>query len=327
MVAHAKCEMQNFKQDNFRSVIRRFLKMSGKIYVFGGAGFLGKAFCRACPEAVACDSKERLARAGLSGFEFDFGFDNPSDLPFVRGDSAVIFSWRGYPAAHDADPVGKLSQNLNHTLELVEFLTNRGVSQIFYASTGGAVYGNAGALPVCENIAVNPVGFYGIGKATAEMYVRKVCNEFGVRHVVFRIGNAYGVDQIRDDLSVGFVAKAVAATVLGRSLEIWGDGLNKRDYIHADDVIGGFLKAIENPTIPSGIYKLGSGKSLSNLEVVGLVERVVGKKVEVVFKDVRAFDVAGICLDCSKFQEASGWEPRLSLERGIREMAEILNHG
>jgi UDP-glucose 4-epimerase len=300
--------------------------MSNKIYVFGGAGFLGKAFCRACPDAVPCDSMQRLARAGLSGVEFDFGFDSPTSLPCGKGDSAVIFSWRGYPAAHDADPVVKLSMNLRRTLELVSWLAKRGVGGIFYASTGGAVYGNAGVAPISEAMALNPVGFYGIGKATAEMYVRKVCRESNIRHMVFRIGNAYGIDQIRDNLSVGFVAKAVQCAASGQPLEIWGAGETRRDYIHAEDVAGGFLKAIENGRIPSGVYNLGSGKSLSNLEVVGLVERVVGKKVEVVFKDVRAFDVAGICLDCSKIQEASGWEPRLSLEHGIREMAEILNH-
>lgn len=298
--------------------------MSGKIYVFGGAGFLGKAFCRACPDAVPCDSLERLARSGLSGIEFDFGFDSPASLPCGGGDSAVIFSWRGYPAAHDADPVGKLSLNLSRTLELVSWLAKRGVDGIFYASTGGAVYGNAGAAPVSESTVLNPMGFYGIGKATAEMYVSKVCHELGVRHVVFRIGNAYGVDQIWNNLSVGFVAKAVQAALLGESLEIWGAGQNRRDYIRAEDVAGGFLKAIVNCRVPSGVYNLGSGKSFSNLEIVDKVKQVLGRNVDVVFKDARAFDVGGICLDCSKFQKASGWEPRWSLEEGIREMAEIL---
>lgn len=303
------------------------MNTQGKIYVFGGAGFLGKAFCRACPEAVPCDSADRLARAGMRGVEFDFGVDRPEGLPCSEGDSAVIFSWRGYPAAHDADPVGKLALNLSSTLELVSFLARCRVGGIFYASTGGAVYGNAGFEPVSEVVALNPVGFYGIGKATAEMYVRKVCGESNIRHMVFRIGNAYGIDQIRDNLSVGFIAKAFQCAPTGNTLEIWGGGQNRRDYIHADDVAGGFLKAIVNCRIPSGVYNLGSGKSFSNLEIVDKVEKLLGGNVDVVFKDARAFDVGGICLDCSKFQKASGWEPRLSLEHGIREMAEILNHG
>jgi hypothetical protein len=74
-------------------------KKSNQVYVFGGAGFLGKAFRRACPEAVPCDSADRLARAGMRGVEFDFGVDQPEGLPCGEGDLAVVFSWRGYPAA------------------------------------------------------------------------------------------------------------------------------------------------------------------------------------------------------------------------------------
>ena len=297
------------------------MNTQGKIYVFGGAGFLGKAFCRECPEAVPCDSADRLARAGMRGVEFDFGVDQPEVLPCGEGDLAVIFSWRGYPAAHDADPVGKLALNLSSTLELVSFLARRRVGGIFYASTGGAVYGNAGLQPVSEAIPTNPVGFYGIGKATAEMYVRKVCRESNIRHVVFRIGNAYGIDQIRDNLSVGFIAKAVQCALTGNALEIWGDGSTRRDYIHSQDVATGFASAILNPEVPSGIYNLGSGVAISNMEVVKIVERVLGRKVNIVFRSARPFDVDGICLDCSALRKASGWKDKYSMEDGIREMA------
>jgi UDP-glucose 4-epimerase len=260
----------------------------------------------------------------MHGVEFDFGFDSPSRLPCGEGDLAVIFSWRGYPAAHDADPVGKLALNLSSTLELVSWLAARRVGGIFYASTGGAVYGNAGLQPVSEAMATNPVGFYGIGKATAEMYVRKVCRESGVRHMVFRIGNAYGIDQIRDNLSVGFIAKVVQCALTGNALEIWGDGSTRRDYIHSEDVATGFASAIGNPEVPSGIYNLGSGVAISNMEVVKIVERVLGRKVNVVFRSARPFDVDGICLDCSALRKASGWKDKYSMEGGIREMAVAL---
>jgi len=299
----------------------------GRVYVFGGAGFLGKAFCRAWPGSVPCDSAERLTRAGLHGVEFDFGVDSPMQLPCGRGDQAVIFSWRGYPAAHDSNPVGKLSLNLSCTLELVSWLASSGVEGVFYASTGGAIYGNAGAEAVNETTAINPVGFYGIGKATAEMYVRKICRESGLRHMIFRIGNAYGPDQIRDNLSVGFVAKVVQCALSGARLEIWGDGSTQRDYIHAEDVATGFAAAIRNPEVDSGVYNLASGAAVTNLEVVRLVEMVLGCKVEIVFRTARPFDVASICLDCSTFHRVAGWVPEQSMADGIREMSKVLGSG
>lgn len=296
--------------------------MAGNIYVFGGAGFLGKAFCHACPEALPCDSRDRLIRAGLSGVEFDFGFDTPDKLPCAEGDLAVIFSWRGYPAAHDADPVGKLSLNLSRTLELVSFLVGRGAAGIFYASSGGAIYGNAGAKPVNESAATKPVGFYGIGKLTAEMYVHKLCRDSGVRHGIFRIGNAYGIDQIRNNLSVGFVATAVKVALSSGKIDIWGDGRNRRDYIHSEDVSSGILTAICSSQLSSDVYNLGTGTSFSNLEVLKMVEEVTGKKVYTVFKEMRAFDVGEISLDCSRLRDETGWEPKWSLAEGIRQMAD-----
>jgi UDP-glucose 4-epimerase len=291
-----------------------------RVYVFGGAGFLGKAFCRAWPEAVPCDSETRLGLAGVDGVEFDFGADGPDGLPCAKGDAAVIFSWRGYPAAHDADPVGKLSLNLSCTLELVSWLARRGVAKILYASTGGAIYGNAGRSAVDESKAIAPVGFYGIGKATAEMYVGKICRTSSVSHAIFRIGNAYGADQIRDNLSVGFPAKAVAAALEGKKLEIWGDGSIRRDYIHADDVADAFCRVLRSQDIPSGVYNLGAGESFSNLEIVEVVERVSRQKLNISFGEARSFDVQDICLDSSKLRKAADWRPRISLEEGVRRL-------
>jgi nucleoside-diphosphate-sugar epimerase len=76
--------------------------------------------------------------------------------------------------------------------------------------------------------------------------------------------------------------------------------------------------------VPSGIYNLGSGVAISNIEVVKIVERVLGRKVNVVFRSARPFDVEGICLDCSALRQASGWKEKYSMEDGIREMAEVL---
>lgn len=298
-----------------------------KVFVFGGAGFLGKAFCRAFPQAVVCDSRERLAKAKIHGVEFDFGVDRPEGLPCGEGDLAVIFSWRGYPASHDADPVGKLALNLRCTLELVSWLATRRVGGIFYASTGGAVYGNIEYQPVNELVPTSPVGFYGIGKATAEMYVRKVCRESGVRHMIFRIGNAYGIDQIRDKLSVGFIAEVVNCAMTGKILNIYGDGSISRDYIHAADVASAIVATIQSSEMPSGVYNLGSDKAHSNSEVVQIVERVVGRAVNVVFLPMRPFDVQEICLDCSALRKAIDWRQKYSIQDGIREMVQALGGG
>jgi UDP-glucose 4-epimerase len=294
-------------------------------FVFGGGGFLGKAFLENFPGAVACDSHERLKKAGLLGICFDFGSDQPNGLPCKEGDTAVVFSWRGYPAAHDADPVGKLSLNLNSTLQLIRFLAERRVGKILYASTGGAVYGDGGKDPISEKKVPQPIGFYGIGKATAEMYVSKICREYGVKHAIFRIGNAYGIGQVRENLSVGLIARAILAAKTGIQLEIWGDGSNRRDYIHANDVASAFVAAMESSNMESGIYNVGSGTAYSNRQIISIVGEVLGLPINVEWRNARSFDVGGICLDCEALKAATGWLPRVDLKEGILEMAAALD--
>jgi UDP-glucose 4-epimerase len=299
--------------------------MKTTIYVFGGAGFIGKSFFEKCPGSVVCDSEYRLQKAGLTGLPFDFGIDSPMELPCGRGDVAVIFSWRGYPAEHDLDPVGKLSINLNRTLELLRFLADKGVNKILYASSGGAVYGDIGEKSATEDMSLNPIGFYGIGKATAEMYVSKIRREFGMVYYIFRIGNAYGVEQIKQKLSVGLVAKAVLAGFNQMPLEIWGGGQNRKDYIHVDDVAEAFVSALKTIDLESGFYNVGSGMSHSTLEIVETVEKVLNLQIPLVLLKARGFDVKKISLDSHLLQKRTGWKPLRTLEDGIIEMAKEIN--
>ena len=299
--------------------------MKSTIYVFGGAGFIGKSFFVKCPESVVCDSEYRLQKAGLTGLPFDFGIDSPKELPCGPGDVAVIFSWRGYPAEHDLDPVGKLSVNLNRTLELLRFLADRGVNKILYASSGGAVYGDIGEKCATEDMTLNPIGFYGIGKATAEMYVRKICREAGMLYYIFRIGNAYGVEQIKQKLSVGLVANAVLAGFNRMPLEIWGGGQNRKDYIHVEDVAEAFFSALKTVDLESGFYNVGSGMSHSTLEIVETVEKVLNLRIPLALLEARGFDVKKISLDSHLLQERTGWRPLRTLEAGIIEMVKEVN--
>jgi UDP-glucose 4-epimerase len=305
--------------------------MKRRVFVIGGAGFLGRVVCRELHrthEIVVCDSAKRLGNKETLGFnslEYDFGVDPPQRIACERGDVAVIFSWRGYPAAHEQDPVGTLSLNVNHTLKLVRWLVDRGISEVIYASSGGAVYGNCGPEPVREDGPLNPVGFYGVGKLTAEMYVRKVLGEAGARYIILRIGNAYGPGQIADNLSVGLIAKAVLAARTGIPLEVWGKGENLRDYIHVEDVATAVRAVVDTPDLPAGAYNVGSGTAVTNREVIALVGRTLGVTVPLVQRDARGFDVGGICLNTDAIRLGTRWAPTWTIRQGILQMDRILN--
>ncbi len=304
--------------------------MNKRILVVGGGGFLGRVFCRRMAghaHVVACDSKARLARLEderISRQEYDYGNDAPDVITCEPGDTAVIFSWRGYPAAHEKEPLRHLNLNLEHTLNLVTMLTQRGVARVIYASTGGAVYGHCGKVPVNEHTKPEPVGFYGIGKLAAEMYVRKAAAESGCDYSILRIGNAYGPGQLEDNLSVGFVARAVQSAVRGEELEVWGAEEVFRDYINAEDVADAFRSVAEDGGAMAGTYNVGSGLPLSNRQVIRTVERVLDRPIKVLDYPSRPFDVRRIGLDSLALQQRTGWRPSVTLNHGVRLMAEWL---
>jgi UDP-glucose 4-epimerase len=300
--------------------------MSGRVLVIGGGGFLGRVFCRRMAQhaaVVACDSMERLARlenGKIVKAVYNYGLDSPQVIACEPGDTAVIFSWRGYPAAHEGDPLRYLSVNLQHTLDLITRLLGCGAKRIIYASTGGAVYGHCGDVAVTEDVNPEPVGFYGIGKLTAEAYVRKTALEAGASFAVLRIGNAYGPGQLEDKLTVGLVARAVYSALSGEKMELWGADDIYRDYVHADDVASAFVAAVQTSTLPSGTYNVGCGVSYSGRQIVKKVEEVAGRPVRIIEKPPREFDVRRISLDTAKFRAETTWKPCFPLAEGVADL-------
>ncbi len=301
--------------------------MNGRVLVIGGGGFLGRVFCRRMAghaPVIACDSEARLARLEderIGRQKFNYGQDAAEVIACEQGDTAVIFSWRGYPAAHEKEPLRHLNRNLEHTLGLVTRLTQRGVARVIYASTGGAVYGHCGDALVTEDAKPDPVGFYGIGKLAAEMYVRKAATEAGCDYSIMRIGNAYGPGQLEDNLSVGFVARAVEAALHDGELTVWGPDEVYRDYIHAEDVASAFAAVAVKTDVRSGIYNVGCGRGYSGREVVRLVEESLGRGIRMKEKPAREFDVRRVSLDTSSLRQQTGWEPAFSLGEGIADLA------
>lgn len=302
--------------------------MGGRVFVIGGGGFLGSEFCKIAAinhDVVVCDSPERLRSisTSLNQVEYDFGNQNPDCIPCSRGDKAVVFSWRGYPAVHEENPVETLERNLRSTLQLIRFLVAKGVEDIFYASSGGAVYGSMAGRAALESDPVNPVGFYGIGKATAEMYVRKIVSESASRYMIFRIGNAYGKGQLERNLSVGFLAHAIRSAQSGRELSLWGDGSIARDYIHSEDIASGMEVCLNLNKVPSGTYNLGTGKATDQLQIVRIVEKILGKKINLMTYPSRDFDVQSISLNSNLLFEKTGWKACLDIESGILDFFNI----
>jgi UDP-glucose 4-epimerase len=187
-----------------------------------------------------------------------------------------------------------------------------GVTSLAFASTN-AVTGPMTAPKISEAAVLNPLTPYGSTKAAGEMLMSAYTASYGLRCACIRLTNVYGPGmQAKDSI----VARLMRAIRLGTTFEIYGDGTQVRDYVHASDVVGAMRLALLSDEW-AGPMVIGSGTSLSVLEVVDAVRGVSGAELTVRHGPAKPGEMPAVIVDPSR-AHAAGWSPRFpSLEGGL----------
>ena len=201
--------------------------------------------------------------------------------------------------------------NVAGTALVLEGARKAGVSSLAFASTN-AVTGPMEAPAITEAATLRPLTPYGSTKAAGEMLMSAYTASYGVRCACLRLTNVYGLGmQAKDSI----VARLMRAIRTGGGFEIYGDGLQVRDYVNASDVVG--LRLALTSEQWQGPMVIGSGSSLSVLEVVDAVREVTGAALDVRHGPAKAGEMPAVIVDPSKAR-AAGWSPRLSFRDGLR---------
>jgi nucleoside-diphosphate-sugar epimerase len=201
------------------------------------------------------------------------------------------------------------------TLNLLELCKDFGVKKFLLASTSSLYAGQP--MPFREDLPVNtPISPYAASKKSAEVTCYTYHYLYGIDVSVVRYFTVYGPAG-RPDMSIfRFVYKIMK----GEPVEIYGDGTQSRDFTYVDDIAEGTIKALK----PLGyeIINLGGNNPHSLKEVLELIEKYLGKKAEVVYKDFHKADLKATWADISKAQKLLGWSPKVPLEEGIKRTVE-----
>jgi|TARA_Y100000031_G_scaffold157149_1_gene216787 CDP-paratose 2-epimerase len=168
---------------------------------------------------------------------------------------------------------------------------------------------------------------YGCSNGTADQYVRDYARMYGLRTVVFRQSCIYGPHQfgIEDQ---GWVAWFIIATLLGKPLTIYGDGKQTRDVLFVDDLNDAYWLVIKNIKETSGqIYNIGGGykNQLSLLELIGLLEGFLKRKIEYKFDQWRPGDQPIFVADIRKAKKDFNWQPKVSVNQGVKKIFKWVN--
>jgi len=217
-----------------------------------------------------------------------------------------------------ADPARSHAANATGTLNILLAARDHGVERFVYASSSSA-YGDTPVLPKVETMPTNPLSPYAIQKLAGEQYARVFHALYGVPTVCLRYFNIFGPRQDPKSEYAAVIPKFIAAISRGEAPTIYGDGRQTRDFCFIANAVEANLLACRAPEAALGrAYNVACGRRVSLLDLVSLLNGLLGKSVVPRHTEPRAGDVRDSLADISAAGKMLGYEVRVHLEEGLR---------
>jgi UDP-glucose 4-epimerase len=237
-----------------------------------------------------------------------------AELLTFRPDAVVHLAARGGVAKALRDPAGHAQTVLGSSVGLMTAASAAGARSIVAASSGGAVYGDAGRLPADESLPPAPRSAYGAEKLAEEAYLGAIGRTAGVRTLALRFGNVYGARQDGTG-EAGVVAITCDRLRQGMRPVVFGDGGQTRDFVNASDVATAVFAALRSEA--DGAINIGTGRETSVATVVETLCRAAGASQGIERRGARDGEVRRACLSIEAARRKLGWAPVVSLEAGL----------
>src|ERR1700733_2846605 len=299
-----------------------------KIFVTGGAGFIGSNFIRhvlALDKGYRIVNFDKLTYAGnLASLESVA--DNPN-YSFVKGDicdaaaveaamkdctTVVHFAAESHVDRSIYEPAAVIQTNITGTFIMLQISRPLGIERFVHISTD-EVYGDM-APDACasEESRVQPSSPYSASKASSDLLVLSYVRTYNFPGVITRSSNNYGPYQFPEK----FLPLIITNALEGRSLPIYGDGKQQRDWLHVDDNCSGILAVLERGRTGE-VYNIGGADVEENIAIARRVLGLLGKSEALLsyVKDRPGHD-RRYALDCRNITEHLGWKPAIALDEG-----------
>jgi len=305
-----------------------------KIFITGGAGFIGSNFIRhilAQRKQYSVVNFDKLTYAG--------NLDNLASIAddpryrFVKGDicdtAAVDAAMSGcewvvhFAAESHVDrsiyePSAAIETNVVGTFVLLQIARKQGIKRFVHISTD-EVYGDiAPGAFADEDSPIQPSSPYSASKASSDLLVRSYVRTYDFPALITRSSNNYGPYQFPEK----FLPLMITNALDGKRLPIYGDGKQQRDWLHVEDNCRGVLAVLEHGRFGE-VYNIGGLDIVENLTMAQRLLRILGKPETLLnyVKDRPGHD-RRYALTCQKMERDLGWKPSIPLDEGIRQTIE-----
>jgi UDP-glucose 4-epimerase len=298
--------------------------------VFGGCGFLGSHLAGALvhagaetlvydaaprhggvPAAAACDRADVLDAAAVRH-------------ALGGADRVFAFAGGGGAPASLRDPLGDLAASCQAQLVLLEAVRAVCPEATVVFPGSRLEYGRPQRLPVDESHPLTGDSPYAIHKSACAAYYRAYAEVYAMRTVVLRLSNPYGPHPLQECYrGFGILNHFMDQAILGRPIELFGDGSQLRDFVFIDDVVEAVVAASGRPDLAGTVINVGAGEGVSLARIAAVIVEVVGcGSIERVPwpPDFSLIETGDFYFDVSRARELLGWRPRTPLRRGLQSM-------
>jgi UDP-glucose 4-epimerase len=301
--------------------------MSELCLVTGGAGFIGSHLVEGL---TAAGQRVRVFDNFCTGLASNFDGVRPAP-EVVKGDvadaTAVDAAIKGVNVVYHLAALASVQQSVERpasthhtcatgTLNVLDAARRQGVRRVVYAASSSA-YGIPAGDVQTELDPVQPLSPYAAAKLAGELYMQAFAATYGLETVRLRFFNIYGPRQRADSPYSGVIALFSAALSGGRTPTIFGDGLQSRDFTYVTDVVQALQKAAVVPGISGRAYNVGTGKSVTLLELLTELNKLLGTNVVAQHQPARAGDVRHSRADITRARHDLGYEPRVAFADGL----------
>lgn len=295
-----------------------------RVLVTGGAGFIGSHLTRRLTtlnaDVIVLDNFSSGLKENLSFYSGELVESNVIDgsvFNEINGDIDYVFHF-GAPSSvilFNKDPVSCFNETCSGFLNIINFAIKKNVKKIVFPSSG-SVYGSV-SPPQSEKDTPAPLNIYGLAKLTCEHIAQFYSPQ--IRSVGLRIFAGYGPGESHKGEISSPVTLFLRSLLKNQKPVVYGNGLQRRDFVYIDDIVEAILKSAQNAMFenPFQIVNVGSGRSYSFNETIALINEFLGTNIETVFTSKPATYLERTLADTTFLREKLGLTPIL-LEDGLK---------
>ncbi|PIQ84938.1 MAG: LPS biosynthesis protein WbpP [Candidatus Omnitrophica bacterium CG11_big_fil_rev_8_21_14_0_20_43_6] len=299
-----------------------------RFLVTGGAGFIGSHIVEALVKQAkfvrVLDNFSSGKMSNLKGLE--------SKIDLVKGDicskATCIKATKGIDfVLHQAalrsvpkslvEPHAYNRVNIDGTLNMLEASRQNKVERFVFASSS-SVYGDVNEYPEKENFVPRPISPYALSKLTGEYYCKIFSLYFGLPTVTLRYFNVFGPRQAFDDDYAVVIPKFIDCLLNNQSPPIFGNGRQSRDFTFVQNAVSANLLAACSSKVKHGVFNVANGKDISVLDLVKILNEILGKNIRPRFLAKRAGDVFKTLADISLAAKLLNFKPKVNFLEGLK---------